>query len=124
MPPADGRDHARSLSPNGPSDQLAGAGNRARVLVAPGLKPVTRGAQREGSGRRPVARAYRSGGAIHPVEGTLSPDRVAASASALELAGFEPAAASLVRSASSTVPGGVSCAATGSAGAATPPGGR
>ena len=91
MPPPGGHHHARSLPPNGPSDPLAGAGDRARVLIAPGLEPVTRGAQREGSGRRPVARPYRSGGAIHPFEGALSPDRVPASANALELTGFESA---------------------------------
>lgn len=65
----------------------------ARVYSSgPGLEPLPRGAQREGNGRRPVAGAYRSGGAIHPFEGALSPDRVPASARALELARFEPAA--------------------------------
>jgi hypothetical protein len=56
------------------------------------MEPATRGAQREGSGRRPIARAYRSGGALHPIEGALSPDRVPAYPRALELAGFESAA--------------------------------
>jgi hypothetical protein len=76
MPPPGGHHHARSLPPNGPSDPFAGAGDRASVLIAPGLEAVTRRAQREGSGRRPVARAYRSGGAMHTFEGALSPDRV------------------------------------------------
>src|SRR5262245_27068463 len=92
MPPPGSHHHARSLPPNGPSDPLDSARDRARVLVAAGLEAVTRGAQREGSGRRPVARAYWSGGAIDLFEGALSPDRVAASARALELAGLEPAA--------------------------------
>ena len=92
MPPPGGREHARSLPPNGPSDPLARAGDRTRVLVAPALEPVVRGAEREGDGRRPVAGAYRRGGAIHPVEGALSPDRVAESARVVELVGIEPAA--------------------------------
>ena len=92
MPPPGDHDYARSLSPNGAPNARARAGDRARILVAPRLEPIARRAERQGRGRRPVARAQRGGGAVHAVERALGPDRVAAAAHALGLCRVEPAA--------------------------------
>jgi hypothetical protein len=87
MPPVGGHDHARSLSPNGPRDSLAGAGERARIFVTSRLEPVAWRAEREGGGRRAVADAHRGGGAVDPFERALGPDRVAVAAHPLGLDG-------------------------------------
>jgi hypothetical protein len=92
MPPVGGHAHARSLSPNGARDPLAGAGDHARVLFAPHMKAIARGAERQRRRRRPLGHAYRGGGTVHPVEGALGPDRIPAAAHALGVLGVEPTA--------------------------------
>jgi hypothetical protein len=99
-------------------------GDHARVLLAPHLKALASGAERQSRRRRPVGHAYRGGGAVHPVESTPGPDRITAKAHALGVLGVEPTAGAAGSLREQHLAGGVSSAATGAAGAATPPGGR